>query len=138
MNQNTMTESTSLAAAHNLSTSQASPANGVDENAQLTVNLQKFLEAGANVRAYDPEAMKNVQQIFGNKVYFAKDKDDTLTGADFLVIVTEWNEFRSPDFDKINSTLKEKLIFDGRNLYSLSHMKELGYTYYSIGREVVK
>ena len=100
--------------------------------------LEKFLEAGANVRAYDPEAINNVKQIFGDKIYFAKDKDDTLTGADFLVIVTEWNEFRSPDFDKITSSLKEKLIFDGRNLYSLSHVKELGYTYYSIGREIVK
>ncbi len=100
--------------------------------------LEKFLEAGANVRAYDPEAMNNVKQIFGDKVYFAKDKDDTLMRADFLVIVTEWNEFRSPDFDKISSSLKQKLIFDGRNLYSLTHMKELGYTYYSIGREIVK
>ena len=99
--------------------------------------LEKFLEAGASVRAYDPEAINNVKQIFSDKVYFAEDKDDTLTGADFLVIVTEWNEFRSPDFDKITSTLKEKLIFDGRNLYSLNHMKELGYTYYSIGREIV-
>ncbi len=100
--------------------------------------IEKFLEAGANVRTYDPEAINNVKQIFGDKVYFAKDKDDALVGTDFLVIVTEWNEFRSPDFDKITSSLKEKLIFDGRNLYSLSHVKELGYTYYSIGREIVK
>ncbi len=100
--------------------------------------LEKFLEAGAQVRTYDPEAINNVKQVFGDKIYFAKDKDDTLTGADFLVIVTEWNEFRSPDFDKITYSLKEKLIFDGRNLYSLTHMKELGYTYYSIGREIVK
>jgi UDPglucose 6-dehydrogenase len=100
--------------------------------------IEKFLEAGVNVRAYDPEAINNVKQIFGDKVYFAKDKDDTLTGADFLVIVTEWNEFRSPDFDKVTLALKQKLIFDGRNLYSLPHMKELGFTYYSIGRETIK
>lgn len=100
--------------------------------------LEKFLEAGAKVRAYDPEAINNVKQIFGDKVYFAKDKDDALTGANFLVIVTEWNEFRSPDFDKITSSIEQKLIFDGRNLYSLQHMKDLGYTYYSIGREIVK
>ncbi len=100
--------------------------------------IEKFLEAGAKVRTYDPEAINNVKQIFGDKVYFAKDKDDTLTGADFLVIVTEWNEFRSPDFDKITSSIKQKLIFDGRNLYSLPHMKDLGYTYYSIGREIIK
>lgn len=100
--------------------------------------IEKFLEAGAKVRAYDPEAINNVKQIYGDKVFFAKDKDDTLTEANFLVIVTEWNEFRSPDFDKITSALKQKLIFDGRNLYSLNNMKDLGYTYYSIGREIVK
>ncbi|MCX6200334.1 MAG: UDP-glucose/GDP-mannose dehydrogenase family protein [Bacteroidetes bacterium] len=100
--------------------------------------IEKFLEAGAEVRAYDPEAINNVKQIFGDKVFFAKDKDDTLTEANFLVIVTEWNEFRSPDFDKITTALKQKLIFDGRNLYSLNSMKDLGYTYYSIGREIVK
>lgn len=96
--------------------------------------VEQFLKAGANVRAYDPEAMKNVQQIYGDKIYFSKDKDDALTGADFLVIVTEWNEFRSPDFDKISTSLKHKLIFDGRNLYSVNHMKELGFEYHSIGR----
>lgn len=100
--------------------------------------LQKFLEAGAQVRAYDPEAINNVKQIFEDKVYFAKDKEDALSGADFLVIVTEWNEFRSPDFDKMSSALKQKLIFDGRNLYSLPQVQQLGFTYYSIGRETVK
>lgn len=100
--------------------------------------LEKFLEAGARVRAYDPEAISNVQQIFADKVYFAKDKDDALTGADFLVIVTEWNEFRSPDFDKMASALKQKLIFDGRNLYSLQQVQQLGFTYYSIGRETIQ
>jgi UDPglucose 6-dehydrogenase len=100
--------------------------------------IQKFLDAGANVRAYDPEATNNVREIFGETVFFADSKEDTLTNADFLVIVTEWNEFRSPDFDKISTALKQKLIFDGRNLYSLAHMKELEYEYYSIGRESVK
>ncbi|MBK7148756.1 MAG: UDP-glucose/GDP-mannose dehydrogenase family protein [Bacteroidetes bacterium] len=96
--------------------------------------IEKFLEAGAVVRAYDPEAMKHVQQVFGDKVFFAKDKDEALIGADFLTIVTEWNEFRSPDFEKISASLTEKLIFDGRNLYSLKHMLDLGIEYYSIGR----
>ena len=100
--------------------------------------IDKLLEAGAKVRAYDPEAMKNVERLYGEKVYFAKDEYDALSGADFLVIVTEWNEFRSPDFDKISSALKNKLIFDGRNLYSVEHLKKLGFTYYSIGRETVK
>ncbi len=99
--------------------------------------LDKFLEAGATVTAYDPEANRNVQEIYGTKVNFAKSKDEAVEGADFLVIVTEWNEFRSPDFDQLSRALRHKLIFDGRNLYSLSHMKELGYTYYSIGRETI-
>lgn len=99
--------------------------------------IDELLAAGASVRAYDPEAMKNVKLIYGDKVYFAKDEYDALNGADFLVIATEWNEFRSPNFDKIATALKEKLIFDGRNLYNLSTIKELGYTYYSIGREKV-
>ncbi len=99
--------------------------------------IDKLMEAGSNIRAYDPEAMKKVKQIYGDKVYFAADEYDTLKGADFLVIATEWNEFRSPDFDKIGALVKEKLIFDGRNLYNLSTIKELGYIYYSIGREKV-
>ena len=82
--------------------------------------------------------MKNVERQYGEKVYFAKDEYDALSGADFLVIVTEWNEFRSPDSDKISSALKNKLIFDGRNLFSVEHLKKLGFTYYSIGRETVK
>ena len=99
--------------------------------------LERLLSAGAKVRAYDPEAMNNVKELFGDKAYFASDQYDALQGADFLVIVTEWNIFRSPDFDKISSMLKNKDIFDGRNLYSTEHMKELGYYYYSIGRETI-
>lgn len=99
--------------------------------------LERLWEGGAKVRAYDPEAMGHVKQIFGDKVYFANDAYDALAGADLLVIATEWNIFRSPDFGKISSLLKEKVIFDGRNLYNTEHMKELGYYYYSIGRETV-
>jgi UDPglucose 6-dehydrogenase len=99
--------------------------------------IERLLQAGAKVKAYDPEAMNNVKQIFGDKVYFAADQYDALNGADFLTIVTEWNTFRSPDFDKMSAALKEKVIFDGRNLYSTEHMEELGYYYYSIGRKLV-
>ncbi len=99
--------------------------------------IERLLEAGAKVNAYDPEAMNNVKQIFGDKVYFATDQYDALNGADFLTIVTEWNTFRSPDFDKMTAALKDKVIFDGRNLYSTEHMEELGYYYYSIGRKLV-
>ena len=99
--------------------------------------IEKFLEHGASVRAYDPEAMKNVKEIFGEKVFFAKDQYEALEGADFLTIATEWNAFRSPDFDKISSSLKTKVIFDGRNLYDLNEMMELGYYYCSVGRKSI-
>jgi UDPglucose 6-dehydrogenase len=99
--------------------------------------IEKLLEAGAKVRAYDPEAIENVKRIFGEEVYFAKDEYDAVASADFLVIVTEWNEFRSPNFDKIKAGLKEPVIFDGRNLYDRGKMRELGFAYDSIGREVV-
>ena len=100
--------------------------------------IEQLLAKGAKVRAYDPEAMANVKQIFGDKVHFAHDQYDALSGADFLIIATEWNIFRSPDFDKINTLLKSKVIFDGRNLYHVGNMKDLGYYYYSIGRETVE
>lgn len=93
---------------------------------------------GATVKAYDPEAMENVEGIFGDKIYFAKDEYDALEGADALMIMTEWPVFRTPEFDKLESSLKNKVIFDGRNLYDLSQMEELGFTYYSIGRRTVK
>jgi len=99
--------------------------------------IEKFLEHGASVRAYDPEAMKNVKEIFGEKVFFAKDQYEALEGADFLTIATEWNAFRSPDFDRISSSLKTKVIFDGRNLYDLNEMMELGYYYCSVGRKSI-
>jgi UDPglucose 6-dehydrogenase len=100
--------------------------------------IEELLKHGAKLRVYDPEAMNNVKQLFADKVYFAADQYEAIDGADFLVIATEWNAFRSPDFDKMNTLLKSKLIFDGRNLYNLDSMRELGYTYFSIGRELIK
>lgn len=99
--------------------------------------IDELLAAGATVRAYDPEAIAHVERIYGNKVFFASDEYDALNGADFLVIVTEWNAFRSPDFDRIKSLLKEPVIFDGRNVFNLDTMKELGFSYQSIGRTKV-
>lgn len=99
--------------------------------------IEEFLKRGAKVRAYDPEAIANVKAIFGDKVYFANDQYDALNGADFLTIATEWNAFRTPDFDKIASLLKSKVIFDGRNLYDIYELSELGFYYYSIGRKTV-
>ncbi|MFN8323208.1 MAG: UDP-glucose/GDP-mannose dehydrogenase family protein [Chitinophagales bacterium] len=99
--------------------------------------IEKLLEYGAKIKAYDPEAMNHVRGIFGDRVYFAKDQYDALVNSDFLVIVTEWNTFRSPDFEKMDTLLKDKVIFDGRNLYNVETMKSLGFNYYSIGRKSV-
>lgn len=99
--------------------------------------IDEILEAGGKVRTYDPEAMPNVQRILGDKIHFAKDAYDALEGVDALVIVTEWSEFRNPNFEKIMSMLKYPAIFDGRNVYSLEKMEELGFYYESIGRKIV-
>jgi UDPglucose 6-dehydrogenase len=99
--------------------------------------IEELLKAGAEVTAFDPEAMNNVKKLLGTKINFTENHYDALNNADALVIATEWSLFRNPDFDKITSALKSKVIFDGRNLYDNQSMKELGYTYYSIGREAV-
>ncbi|MCF8464128.1 MAG: UDP-glucose/GDP-mannose dehydrogenase family protein [Flavobacteriales bacterium] len=99
--------------------------------------IDKLLAAGATVTAYDPEAMKNVKELLGDKISYADDQYKALAGADALIIATEWSVFRSPEFDKLKTGLKEKVIFDGRNLYDLDQMKELGFYYNSIGRKTV-
>jgi UDPglucose 6-dehydrogenase len=100
-------------------------------------NIDALLELGASVSAYDPEAMNHVRNLIGDKITFTKNPYEALEGADALLIVTEWPQFRTPDFERMNSLLKNKVIFDGRNLYELSQMQELGYTYYSIGRQTI-
>ncbi len=100
--------------------------------------IEELLKAGAEITAFDPEAMNNVKKLLGTKINFTENHYDALNNADALVIATEWQLFRNPDFDKITAALKNKVIFDGRNLYDNQTMKELGYTYYSIGREAVK
>ncbi|MFN8299036.1 MAG: UDP-glucose/GDP-mannose dehydrogenase family protein [Chitinophagales bacterium] len=100
--------------------------------------IDRLLKAGAEVSAYDPEAMHNVKQVYGSRVTLAQDEYAAVKDADFLVIATEWNAFRSPDFELLAASLKDKVIFDGRNLYSIEHIKRLGFVYYSIGRETVK
>ncbi len=101
-------------------------------------NIDALLGLGASVSAYDPEAMGHVKNILGDKITFTKNPYEALEGADALLIVTEWPQFRTPDFDRMDSLLKNKVIFDGRNLYELNQMEELGYTYYSIGRQTIK
>jgi UDPglucose 6-dehydrogenase len=100
--------------------------------------IDALTEAGATVHAYDPEAMPNVKQIVGDKIDFAEGQYDALENADALIIATEWSEFRTPEFDKISSMLKNKVVFDGRNVYDRAQMKELGFFYESVGREAVK
>jgi len=98
------------------------------------VIIKKILESGAKVRAYDPVAMENAKRIFGKQISYGQNPYQTLEGASGLVIVTEWSEFRRPNFEKIKQLLKEPVIFDGRNLFDPKKMKELGFDYYSIGR----
>jgi UDPglucose 6-dehydrogenase len=100
--------------------------------------IEELLKAGATVAAYDPEGMNNVKKLLGDKISYASDEYDALRDADALLIATEWSLFRTPDFEKVSSLLKNKVIFDGRNLYGIEQMKELGYYYASIGREIVK
>jgi len=96
--------------------------------------IEALLKAGVTVRAYDPEAMKVAKAIFGDRVTFAASNYDALKGADALAIVTEWNEFRRPDLDRVKGLLKAPVIFDGRNLFAPGQMQQQGFTYYSIGR----
>lgn len=98
------------------------------------VLVEQLLEAGAIVRAYDPEAMKECRRKIGCRIEYARNMYDALSGADALIIVTEWPEFKVPKFTFIEKALREKVIFDGRNIYSPEQMQEFGYTYYGIGR----
>jgi len=96
--------------------------------------IDALLEAGATVSAFDPEAMPNVKALLGDKIIFVENQYDALEGADALIIATEWNEFRTPDFLKMVKGLKRKAIFDGRNLFDVNSVNELGFHYESIGR----
>lgn len=99
--------------------------------------IRDLLAAGASVSAFDPEAMENVKRSIGEVIHYANDPYDALRDADALIIATEWALFRTPDFEKMKDLLKEKVIFDGRNLYDLQRMAELGFHYNSMGRETV-
>jgi UDPglucose 6-dehydrogenase len=101
------------------------------------VVVEELLKAGAAVRAHDPEALDNARRIFGDRISYHKTNYEALTGADALIILTEWNEFRHPNFQRIRSMLKEPVIFDGRNLYDPDLIKALEFKYYSIGRNPV-
>ena len=100
--------------------------------------INALLAKGVHISCYDPEAMKNVRELYKERISFASHQYDALTEADALVIATEWSEFRTPDFNKISSLLKNKVIFDGRNLFDLVKMEELGFHYESVGRRMIK
>ena len=96
--------------------------------------IERLLALGAIVRAYDPAAAPVARLLFDGRIALCDKSYDALVGADALAIVTEWNEFREPDFGKMRSLLREPVVFDGRNIYSPEHMRALGFTYFSIGR----
>ena len=99
--------------------------------------IDELTKAGAKVCAYDPEAINNVKGVIGDKIAYAENQYDCLEGADALVICTEWNEFRTPNFLKIVTGLKNKVIFDGRNVFDVASMEKKGFHYESIGRPFV-
>lgn len=105
--------------------------------APSVVIINELLSLGAKVTAYDPAALENAKFYLQDRIEYKEDQYETLENADALLILTEWNEFRNPDFNKIVDLLKNKLIFDGRNIYEPDKMNELKFTYYSIGRKAV-
>lgn len=106
--------------------------------APALVIMDELLALGAKIRAFDPEAMEHVRALYGNRITLCEKMYDVLEGADCLAIMTEWNEFRTPDFAQMEARLKEKIIFDGRNLYDTEQMKSIGFQYISIGRPKVR
>jgi len=100
--------------------------------------INTLIDHGASIKAFDPAAMENAKQLFGDKITYAKNQYDAAEDVDALIINTEWSVFRTPDFSKLSMLMKNKIIFDGRNLFDLEHMKNLGFYYNSIGREIIR
>ena len=96
--------------------------------------VDALLSAGAKVRVYDPEAMEQARGVFHDRVTYAKNPYDAVKNADALALVTEWNEFRRPDFERIQKTMRTPVVFDGRNIFTPEQMRAAGFTYFSIGR----
>lgn len=100
--------------------------------------IEALLRAKAEVHAHDPEALSEARKIFGDRIHYHRVNYEALRGADALLIVTEWNEFRRPDFDRMKQLMKHPVIFDGRNIYDPEDMRARGFVYYSVGRRPVK
>jgi UDPglucose 6-dehydrogenase len=96
--------------------------------------ITALLAAGAKVQAYDPEAMSVGKSIFGTKIVYAETSYDALKGVDALALITEWNEFREPDFERMKKLMKQPVVFDGRNIFKPETLRTQGFTYYSMGR----
>ena len=94
-----------------------------------------LLEFGAKVQAYDPKGFEQAKEIWGDKITYAKNSYEALENADCMLLLTEWNEFRSPDFDRIKDLLKEPVIFDGRNQYDGERLKQRGFEYHCVGKK---
>lgn len=107
--------------------------NDMREAPAITI-INALLEAGANIQAFDPKAMESAKFIFGDKIKYCQNSYEALENADCLLLLTEWNEFRRPDFDKIKTLLKKPVIFDGRNQYDSKRLKEKGFEYICIGK----
>ena len=101
--------------------------------APSVITIQRLMKQGARIGAYDPVAIPEARKVFGEKVVYGKRSYDIVKGADALIIVTEWNEFREPDFERIKKLLKTPVVFDGRNIYNPSKLREMGFEYYGIG-----
>ena len=99
--------------------------------------IKELIRLGAKVSAYDPAAMENAKFYLDDILDYTQDQYSILKDANALLILTEWNEFRNPDFNRIKTELESPVIFDGRNVFEIKKMEELGFTYYSIGRETV-
>ncbi|MFH0882213.1 MAG: UDP-glucose/GDP-mannose dehydrogenase family protein [bacterium] len=102
------------------------------------VLINALLEAGAKVRAHDPEAMKVAKEVFGSRITFCATEYEACNGADALVLVTEWQDYRTPEFDRLASVLKDKVVFDGRNIWNVKYVEKAELTYYGIGRNIGK
>lgn len=111
--------------------------NDMREAPAITI-INALLERGAKVQAYDPKAVESAKEIFGNKITYSKSAYEALNDADCMLLLTEWNEFRRPDFDKIKSLMKGNVIFDGRNQYNSKRLLEKGFEYYQIGKQTDK
>jgi UDPglucose 6-dehydrogenase len=103
-------------------------------DAPAIIIIQRLLEAGATISAYDPEATEEARRIFGNRIELCANNYVALEGSDALLLVTEWQAFRNPNYERMLKSMRQPTIFDGRNIFDPGHLKEAGFTYFGIGR----